>query len=303
MNDGLTQIVVEVQKVPNMNCMKFSRFVGDCSNYCAQYCIQSSFALRSMCDSLVERLSVWHQRIEGTIVMSVTEFANLKSSKKVSASDRVANALSLAIHEHRLAPGTKLGEDEIGEIYSVSRTIVRSALQSLAHIQLVEIHRNRGAFVAEPSLKEAREVFEARELLEPRIARSASERAKPEDIELLKRHIQDEHDALAAADHGRALNLSGRFHIEISRMAEQETIARFIETLIARSSLIIALYWRRENALCESHSHLALVKAIADGDGDEAEALMRSHLVDLHSALDLRSRQKPSRSLKDALAP
>lgn len=223
-------------------------------------------------------------------------------SKPLGASERVANALALAIHEHRLAPGTKLGEDEIGDIYNVSRTVVRSALQSLAHIQLIDIQRNKGAYVAQPSLREAREVFEARALLEPRTARSAASRATAKDIDLLKSHIEQEHAAMAAGDNGRALNLSGIFHIEIARIADQDTIGRFIETLIARSSLIISLYSRRESALCESNAHHALVKAIADADGQNAEELMSSHLVDLHSALDLRERPAQTKSLRELLS-
>lgn len=207
----------------------------------------------------------------------------------------------MAIHEHRLSPGTKLGEDEIGEVYGVSRTIVRTALQSLAHIQLVEMHRNRGAFVAQPSQQEAREVFEARELLEPRTAHMAAARATAADIDTLRAHIAEEHAAMAAGDRGRALHLSGLFHIEIARIAGQTTIAGFVDELIARSSLIIALYWRRESALCESHAHHDLIEAIAGRDGPSAEDLMRSHLVDLHSALDLHRSAAPARSLKEAL--
>lgn len=225
----------------------------------------------------------------------------LAPSKPKVPTERVSHALALAIHEHRIAPGTKLGEDEIGEIYDVSRTVVRAALQSLAHIQLVEIQRNKGAFVAQPSLREAREVFEARALLEPRTAGSAATRATPRDIDILKQHIAQEHAALRDGDRGRALNLSGLFHIEMARIADQDTIRRFIETLIARSSLIIALYWRRESALCESHAHHALVDAIAQADVKNAEELMHSHLVDLNSALDLRDRPTPSRSLRELL--
>jgi DNA-binding GntR family transcriptional regulator len=213
----------------------------------------------------------------------------------------IADALSLAIHEHRIAPGTKLGEDELAEIYGVSRTVVRVALQSLSHVQLVEMRRNRGAFVARPSLKEANEVFEARELLEPRTARTAARYATPDDIALLERHIEDEHAALDASDRGRAVYLSGLFHMEIARIANQSTVADFISTLVARSSLIIALYWRRESALCEKHAHHALVDALSRNDGDAAEALMRSHLVDLHSALDLSEQVSHAHSLKDAL--
>lgn len=224
-------------------------------------------------------------------------------SQPPATSDSIAQALSLAIHEHKIAPGTKLGEDDLSEIYGVSRTVVRTALLNLSHIKLVDIKRNKGASVARPSTTEAHEVFEARELLEPRTARSAAKHATPADIALLERHITEEHAALDAADPGRALYLSGLFHTEIARIAQQATIAGFIETLVARSSLIIALYWKRESALCEKHAHHALLQALADHDGQQAEELMRSHLVDLHSALDLKERNTHTLSLKDALSP
>lgn len=215
--------------------------------------------------------------------------------------DSLFEQLELAIHEHRIAPGTKLGEDEIGEIYGVSRTTVRAALQSLSHERLVELKRNKGAFVAQPSVKEAREVFEARSLLEPRTAHSAALRMTDEHIENLQRHIDAEHEALHSGDSGRALYLSGQFHIEIAHIADQETIAAFIKQLISRSSLIIALYWQRRSALCESNAHHALMSAFADRDGDRAQELMKSHLVDLITSLDLRNIESSPTSLRDAL--
>ncbi|MGP3698064.1 GntR family transcriptional regulator [Rhodobacter sp. NSM] len=217
-------------------------------------------------------------------------------------SDAVASRLALAIHEHRIQPGAKLSEDEVGEIFGVSRTLVRAALQQLAHDRLVTLKRNRGAFVAQPSVREAREVFEARALLEPRTARSAAERATGADITRLQRHIDEEHAALADGDPGRALRLSGQFHIEIAAIADQETLREFITQLVARSSLIIALYWQRRTALCESHAHHALLKALEDGDGSRAEEMMKGHLLDLISSLDLRNPAPPARSLREALA-
>jgi DNA-binding GntR family transcriptional regulator len=217
-------------------------------------------------------------------------------------SHRIAARISQAIHEHRLAPGTKLSEEEVAGTFDVSRTIVRAALQRLAHDRLVELKRNRGAYVAQPTVREAREVFEARALLEPRTARSAAERAGPADIASLRRHIDEEHAAMDDGDAGRALYLSGLFHIEIARIADQSTIAAFISQLIARSSLIIALYWERRRALCESHSHHALLEALERKDGARAEELMTSHLVDLLASLDLRRQPTGGLSLKDALA-
>ncbi|MFA8387868.1 MAG: GntR family transcriptional regulator [Pelagibaca sp.] len=217
------------------------------------------------------------------------------------SSTAVSLALAKAIHEQRLEPGIKLGEDELAKIYGVSRTIIRSALQTLAHGQLVEIHRNRGAFVAKPTPKEAREVFEARELLEPRTARMAAKKASIDDIARLGAHIDSEHKALEEGDQGKALYLSGQLHVQIAQIAGQATIAGFIEDLIARSSLIVALYWKRESALCERHAHHSLVQAIGDNDPNRAEELMRSHLVDLHSALDLREPRSLAGSLREML--
>ncbi|MEN8838640.1 MAG: GntR family transcriptional regulator [Celeribacter marinus] len=216
--------------------------------------------------------------------------------------DQLFEKLELAIHEHQLAPGTKLGEDDIAEIYGVSRTTVRAAFQALSHQQLIEHKRNRGAFVAQPTVQDAREVFEARALLEPRTAYSAAQRATPDDIIKLQAHIDAEHTALHAGQHGHALYLSGQFHIEIARIADQDTIAAFITQLISRSSLIIALYWQRRAAMCESHAHDALIAALANHDGARAEELMKSHLLDLVTSLDLRNKTSAPLSLKDALS-
>ena len=213
----------------------------------------------------------------------------------------VAAKIEAAILDHRLPPGTKLTEEELASIYQVSRGIVRSALHSLSHRDLVDIRRHRGAFVAQPTIREAREVFEARALLEPRTAHSAAHRARTRDIRNLERHIAREHEAMAAGELGRAVFLSGAFHIAIAEIADQTTVARFIASLIARSSLIVALYWRRRDALCESHAHHDLVDALREGDGARAEALMKSHLVDLSSSLDLGDRPAGPRSLREAL--
>lgn len=222
-------------------------------------------------------------------------------AEPVSSAEGIVSHLTEAVHEHRVLPGMKLSEDEVGEVFGVSRTIVRQALRAMAHEGLVTIERNRGAFVAKPSIKEAREVFEARALLEPQTARAAAERATPRDVALLEDHIESEHAALAEGKAGLALKLSGLFHMELARVADQKTIEAFIQQLVSRSSLVIALYWQRRNALCESHAHHALLDALRNNEPDEAEELMKGHLVDLLSQLNLRDASEETRSLRDAL--
>ncbi len=218
-----------------------------------------------------------------------------------STVDEIVVQITDAVHEHRLQPGTKLREDEVGEIFGVSRTLVRQALKTMEYEGLLTIEKNRGAFVSKPTIKEAREVFHARALLEPSTARAAAERASPADIKSLEQHIKDEHAALDREENGLALKLSGDFHLEIARIADQKTIEHFLRQLVSRSSLVIALYWRRRNALCESQAHHALVEALGKSDGDTAEELMKGHLLDLLSQLDLRERSEEATSLRNAL--
>jgi len=89
--------------------------------------------------------------------------------------------------------------------------------------------------------------------------------------------------------------------MEVARIADQQTIAEVISQLVARSSLIIALYWQRRAALCESHAHHALIRAFESRDGDLAEELMKNHLLDLLSSLDLRNAHSAPRTLREAL--
>ncbi|MCF6443142.1 GntR family transcriptional regulator [Nereida sp. MMG025] len=226
--------------------------------------------------------------------------SSITKSKSVTAEEITAQ-LSDAVHEHRLKPGAKLREDEVSDVFGVSRTVVRQALRAMAFEGLLAIEKNRGAFVAKPTLKEAHEVFQARALLEPSTARAAAERTTPEDIALLERHISEEHDALDKGKPGLALKLSGDFHLEIARIADQQTIEQFLKQLVSRSSLVIALYWKRRNALCESNAHHALVDALRNHNGSSAEDLMKGHLLDIYSQLDLRESDEGSTSLKEAL--
>ena len=224
---------------------------------------------------------------------------NLKS--KAATAEEIALELTQAIHTHRLQPGAKLREDEVCDIFQVSRTIVRQSLHSLQHKGLVTILRNKGAFVAKPTLKEAREVFEARSLIEPAMARAAALRAPPHDVAFLEQHMKAEKDALDREEVGEALRLSGDFHVQIARIADHTLIETLLAQLVARSALIIALYWRRRNALSDSASHMGLVNAFRDKDADRAEEIMKGHLLDLLMQLDLRDSPSGPVSLKDAL--
>ena len=87
------------------------------------------------------------------------------------STQRIVASITGAIVERRLMPGTKLTEQKIADIFDVSRTIVRQALNQLSREHLVVLEPARGASVAMPSIEEARQVFEVRAMVESAMVR------------------------------------------------------------------------------------------------------------------------------------
>ena len=214
---------------------------------------------------------------------------------------RIREGVMAAILEHRLLPGTKLGEDEIGEIYGASRTLVRAALLKLAHEGIVSIEKNRGAFVSRPSTADAREVFEARRLIEPTIVDHAIDAVSPAWLDRLHRHIAEEREADLRGDARAMIRLSGDFHRLLAEMSGHSVYHGFLKELIARSSLIILLYLRHDTPACGTDHHAEIVMAIRDSDKARARALMIGHLVDIEAELFLKDVVPDEQRLADVL--
>ena len=113
---------------------------------------------------------------------------------------RIADSITTAIVERRLMPGTKLAEQKIADIFKVSRTLVRQALNQLSRDKLVTLEPARGARVAEPSVEEARQVFEMRHMLEAAMVRRAGTELEPAQIAELRAHLRAEQAAVRRTD-------------------------------------------------------------------------------------------------------
>src|SRR5712671_3832643 len=117
----------------------------------------------------------------------------------------IYHKIHAAIAEHRLLPGARLVEDQLGEVFGVSRMRIRSVLSSLARDKVVTLQRNRGAVVAHPTVKEAKEVFAARRLIEVALARDVVRAADDKAVKRLRAHIKKEQQG--ERSHDRALEL------------------------------------------------------------------------------------------------
>jgi DNA-binding GntR family transcriptional regulator len=206
----------------------------------------------------------------------------------ISSTDHIVQALTKAIIEHRLQPGEKLKEQHIADQFGVSRTLVRQALYQLSQKHLIRIEQARGAFVAAPSSKEAREVFAVRMILESAMLESLIACITPLKIKILRAHIALEEAAVHGSDPANRTELLGDFHVLMAELLENDVLAQSLQDLISRCSLITLLY-QSEHAAGHSHDeHVHILQAIADKNLSLSKQLMQEHLQSVLAGLDLK---------------
>ncbi|MCD6078977.1 MAG: GntR family transcriptional regulator [Ramlibacter sp.] len=216
-----------------------------------------------------------------------------------STTRTIVDALTRAIVEHRLQPGTKLAEQKLADHFGVSRTLVRQALFQLAQKHLVRMEPARGAFVAAPTVVEARQVFQVRRLLEAEMVRQFVRGVTPAKIRALREHMAQEKAALGDASERQ--QLLGDFHVRIAELADNAVLAQILRDLVSRSSLITLMYQRDNFAAHSQEEHVELVKALAAKDEKRAVRLMDDHLLHVEESLAF-DRPIPSHDISLALA-
>ncbi len=200
--------------------------------------------------------------------------------------------IQLGILERRLLPGAKLAEERLAEVTGVSRTKIRQVLARLAHEQIVTLIPNRGAYVAQPTVEEACEMFEARRLLEPPLVAKLCRQATAENVRLLRAHIAEEKRAREQDDLRSIIRLSGVFHIHLVDIVAGGFLSRAIRELTSLTCLIITLYDRPSAPACPQNEHTRLVDLIEAGDAAGAQRLMLEHLTHIEHTLNLKGAQQ-----------
>jgi len=202
-----------------------------------------------------------------------------------SSTELIVLAVTRAIVEHRLQPGAKLVEQKIGDRFGVSRTIVRQALIKLAQLKLVRLEPARGAFVSEPSIEEAREVFAVRRMVEGQMLRELVAKARPIDIKRLKAHLKAEREAVIRIDVATRTKLLFDFHVRLAEVLGNQVLTDMIQELVSRCSLITLMYQSADDADTSNAEHSSILRAIEARDADEAIRLMDEHLATVEHQL------------------
>jgi DNA-binding GntR family transcriptional regulator len=197
----------------------------------------------------------------------------------------IVESLTRAIVEHRLQPGTKLAEQKLADHFGVSRTLVRQALFQLSQNRLIRLEPARGAFVAAPTVEEARHVFAVRRMLESEMTRAFVREATPARIRALREHIAQEKAAIDRGDTADRNELLGDFHVRIAELMGNDVLVQILRDLVSRSSRISLMYQRDAAARHSQEEHVEIVKALAAKDEVRAVRLMNEHLSHVEESL------------------
>lgn len=202
-------------------------------------------------------------------------------------SDRIRNALTDAIAEGELAAGTALDEQQLANRYGVSRTPVREALRQLAVSGLVEMRPRRGVIVARVTPEQVMDLFETMAELEAVCVRLATYRMTPLERSRLM-HIHDETaDAVERGDVDAYDGLNRQFHEAIYAATHNGVLVDQVRQLRTRLDAFRRTQLRQGQRLQRSREeHEAVMRAIAQGDGDAAARNMRAHMLNAASALE-----------------
>jgi DNA-binding GntR family transcriptional regulator len=174
-----------------------------------------------------------------------------------------------------LLPEQKIVQEKLAAQLGVSRTPLRSALRMLEGENLVVAIPRRGMFVRKFTTKEVIEVYECRAALEGVACQLFASRNTPEDIKELRAFFAPfttgqpiDRDAYRIADR--------KFHETIISKCGNDYLKRLVQQGSLLLSIdMIGVVWPPEETIGE---HLGIIKAIEEGDGDRAKALLHQHL-------------------------
>jgi GntR family transcriptional repressor for pyruvate dehydrogenase complex len=214
---------------------------------------------------------------------------------KKNLSDIVVERIEKMILDQSLEIGEKLpSEQELGDMFGVSRTILREAMKTLKERGLVNIRVGDGAYVAKPEhtiLKDflnrlvildnvkQNEVYEIRSALEVSGCGLAAERADDDEIERLEQII-GEMDR-SRSNKPRWVELELEFHLTIAKASKNQLFFSLISPVIGlmADTFEIGFVKNRSGAKDEGITgHRKILSAIKRRDRKAAERAMQDHI-------------------------
>jgi len=197
----------------------------------------------------------------------------------------VADMIREKIFNHELQPGSWIDEQQLTQLFGISRTPLREAIKVLASEGLITMKIRRGAYVTEVETMEIGQIFEVIALLEGQGVKKVAQQATDQELEVLDAiHLKLE-KAAADRDIDKFFELNQEFHDKVQEMGGNRWMRKVI------SDLRQVLKLQRRNSLTKMgrleqslKEHRQILSAIISRKGDLAQELMINHLKQGHVA-------------------
>lgn len=196
--------------------------------------------------------------------------------------DWVTASLREAVFRGYFEPGEKLDQNLIADELKVSRTPVREAIQRLEAEGFVEIRPHRGAFIAQVSLQDIREVFELRKLLEAEVVRQVTPMIPTSLLNELEDALREaQSQACAGEDFSQQFETDVYFHKSILQFFDNVLFKEVLHSLTNRISSLRRFGLSRpgDHLIQSVREHIAIVQAMQQRDANLAAQLMEEHLT------------------------
>lgn len=200
-------------------------------------------------------------------------------------SDKAYQLIRHKIITLELPPRSAIDEQALMEDLKLGRTPIREALQRLAAEGLVISAPRRGMFVADIGITDLQKIFEMRMVLEGFCARLAAQRVTALQLGEMQAVVA-ELERIPNGEKRMLMDIDQRFHELVYQAADNEFLADTLAWLHALSHRIWHLTLDRIGDVRGAmEQHVAITKALQDGDGVRAEALLQRHVADFQKEI------------------
>ncbi|WP_309420400.1 GntR family transcriptional regulator [Telmatospirillum sp.] len=220
-------------------------------------------------------------------VRTVSPMAISPARKHLRLSAQVFETIREEIVSGQLSSNVQISEAELSERLGVSRTPVREALIKLAEDGLVQIVPQVGTFVAPISVESVKEAQFIREQLECALIVEAAQRIDQPTVRRLRDNLIEQDHAARDNDWERFYVLDESFHSLLAGVAGHPTVWRVIQQSKVHMDRVRHVSFRMPDHMTQLIAqHNAIVDAVADGNGANAQEALRHHLREIFGTLE-----------------
>lgn len=205
--------------------------------------------------------------------------ASLLGLEKKSLREQALAALRTAITSGELEPGRHLVETELSEMLQISRGTLREALRQLEQEGLISAGPRGRMSVRHLDVKEIRDIFAVRGVLESLAARTLSDMPDKEGALAELRAAVDNMEKAAKSSLEERIESDLEFHRTLCRLTGNETLLHSWESLegsIRMSIMFAGLEKGVSNMSVDRHKDI--VGAIDTGDATLARETILEHM-------------------------